>query len=550
MIAVADIAVIAVWTLFAVSSASAGPSRPNLLFIVAEDLSPRIGAFGDAVARTPRIDQLAREGVRYTRAFTTAGVCAPSRAAMIMGAHQNSWGAGHMRASGGGYVAVPPPEWKAFPELLRAAGYYTVTNGKTDYQMSTELGGATGGPFTIWDEDSGEDWRGRDPAQPFFAYLTLDTTHESQVWPTWKLNSLMAILLAPMRIANHLSWVHETDPGRVRLPAYYPDTPTVRSDLARHYNNIALMDQELGAILDELEAAGLAETTIVVFMTDHGDGLPRAKRWLYDSGIHVPMIVRWPDRRGAGSVEEELVSGVDLAPTFLALAGAARPPHLQGRVFLGPDREPSPEYVFAARDRIDEQPDAVRAARDRRWKYIRNLRPELPYVLDVSFRDQMPMMAEMRALAAAGALDPGPSRWFASSRDPEELYDTSVDPEEMNNLALDPKHLKTKNRLSDALDRWLSSFEDLGLIPEDALRERVWPDGEQPQTESPTIRIDVSGRITLHSESEGASIAYRIDDRRWRLYARPFEAVPGSRITARAVRYGWQPSREEEATLP
>ena len=538
-------------TVLALALPAHGAERPNLLLIVAEDLSPRLGAYGDALADTPSIDRLARQGTRYTRAFTTAGVCAPSRAAIIMGVHQNTWGAGHMRASRGGYVAVPPADWKAFPERLRAAGYYTVNSGKTDYQMSRRFpDGVFGGPSSIWDEARADDWRGRAPGQPFFVYHTLLSTHESQVWPTWRFRSWTQLLLAPMRIRNHRAWVVETDPFAVALPPYYPDTVTVRSDLARHYNNIARMDRQVKEILARLEADGLADDTLVVFTTDHGDGLPRAKRWLYDSGLHVPLIVRWPGRVPAGAADEELVSGVDLAPTLLSLAGVPVPAHMHGRVLLGREAQPEPVYVHAARDRIDEQPDTVRAVRDRRFKYIRNLQPERPYVLDMAFRDQMPMMQELRELAAEDRLEGAQALWFRARRDPEELYDTDADPHEIRNLAGDPVFSPVLLRMRAELDRWLAASGDLGLLPEEALRRRFWPDGREPVTAAPTFERDADGRLALHCATPGASIEVRRDAGPWRLYTGPSPAPPGVRVAARAVRYGWAVSDEVSARVP
>ena len=445
-------------------AAKGSEQPPNIVLFMAEDLSPRIGAYGDSLAQTPNVDALAREGRRYTRAFTTAGVCAPSRAAIIMGVHQGTWGAGHMRAAAKDYVAVPPAEWKAFPELLRAAGYYTVTNGKTDYQMSSSFGGAFGGPSSIWDEERGEDWRGRAVGQPFFLYYNLNATHESQVWPTWMWpRDLISWLLWPLRVLNHLQWPLETNPEEVVVPPYYPDTATVRADMARHYNNIAVMDAEVGAVLAKLEEDGLADDTLVVFMTDHGDGLPRAKRWTYDSGLHVPLVVRWPERVAASEVNGELVSGVDLAPTFLSLAGASVPEQMQGRTFLGPDPEPEPDFVYAARDRMDEASDTVRAVRSRRWKYIRNFVPDQPYVLDMSFRNHMPMMREMIALDAEGDLQGPPALWFQDSRPAEELYDTDSDPHEIHNLAEDPAQADRLGRMRGEMDRWLADSGDMGL---------------------------------------------------------------------------------------
>jgi len=525
--------------------------------IVAEDLSPRLGAYGDAVAHTPNLDRLAAAGVRYTHAFTSAGVCAPSRAAIVMGVHQNRFGAGHMRAPQGGYTAVPPADWKAFPELLRASGNYTANSGKTDYQMSTRLGGAWGGPFTIWDRDGGVGegfvsdsfalWSEREPGQPFFAYLTLGGTHESQVWPTWQLGDrLLHWLMLPMRVRNHARWTHRTDPARVAVPAYYPDVPVVREDLARHYDNIAAMDALVGEALAALDREGLADETVVIFTTDHGDGLPRAKRWLYDSGIRVPLIVRWPGHVEPGTVSDELVSAVDLAPTILALAGVPIPPHMEGRVLLGPERKASPEVVYAARDRMDEAADTVRAVRDPRFKYIRNLHPEAPYQLPNSFGAQMPTWQEMKRLHAAGALAGAPALWFRPGRPPEELYDTRADPAEVHDLSADPRHAADLLRLRAALDARLAEAKDLGLLPEAELRQRFWPDGEQPVTAAPEVVI-ANGEVTLRSASEGASLGYRIDAGAWRLYTGPLAVSPGTRIEAKAVRYGWEESESVEA---
>ena len=519
---------------------------------MAEDLSPRLGAYGDPVAHTPNLDRLAGEGVRYTHAFTTAPVCAPSRAAIILGVSQNRFGAGHMRAPQGGYVAVPPPDWKAFPELLRAAGYFTANSGKTDYQMSTRLGGAWGGPFTLWDRDGGMGegffsdsfalWQGRAPGQPFFAYLTLGVTHESQVWPTWQLGERpLHWLLLPLRVRNHARWQHRTDPAQVRVPAYYPDTPVVRADLARHYDNVAAMDGLVGETLAALARDGLERDTVVIFTTDHGDGLPRAKRWLYDSGLRVPLIVRWPGQAAPGSVSAELVSAVDLAPTILAAAGVAKPAYLEGRVLLGPAREAAPDVVFAARDRMDESSDTVRAARDARFAYVRNLHPELPYQLPNSFGAEMPTWREMKRLHDAGALTGAPALWFREQRTPEELYDTQSDPDEVRDLVGDPRHAATLVRLRAALDAWLARAPDLGLLPESELRERCWPGGEQALTAAPEIAV-AAGRVTLRSATAGASLGYRLDGEAWRLYTTPVEVAGAARIEAKAVRYGWRES--------
>jgi len=282
------IAIGCVWLLVPTSEAAADSKRPNILILMAEDMSPRVGAFGDPVAVTPHIDRLAAEGVRYPHTYTTAGVCAPSRAAHITGVHQMALGAQHMRSFQGGYRAVPPLEVKAYPELLRAAGYHTFTNLKLDYQFSKVDPGS--GPFTIWDREGRlrADWEEREPGQPFYGLVNLPWTHESALFPRSGFPKSVTHFLFQWVYAVAF-WGHAevVAPGEVRVPPYYPDTPTVRRDLARHYDNIHKMDEEVGAVLEALDRDGLSDSTIVIWTTDHGDGLPRAKREVFDSGIRV-----------------------------------------------------------------------------------------------------------------------------------------------------------------------------------------------------------------------------------------------------------------------
>ncbi|MBW2315161.1 MAG: sulfatase [Deltaproteobacteria bacterium] len=550
-------AVLALGVLFALGcgeeTAPVGSSsgeRPNILLLVAEDLGPRMGAFGDDLAVTPNLDRLAAEGTRFTNVFTAAGVCAPSRAALITGVHPNALGAGHMRTSSrpeGGYRAVPPAEVKAFPELMRAAGYHTFTNVKLDYQFSGPLPGS--GPFTIWsDEGFRVDERGAPEGSPFFGMINFMVTHESSLFergglPTSPLEALHMWLMRG----------HEggrVAPADVALPPYYPDTPAVRETLSHFYDQIHRMDEEVGEILARLDASGLSESTIVIFTTDHGDGLPRAKREVYDSGTHVPLIVRWPESlrpEGAtpGGVEGRLVSFVDLAPTILSLAGLPAPEFVNGRVFLGPRAAAPRRYVYAARDRIDEQPDRVRSVRDARYRYVRNFLPETPASDGSAFRERLPIMRELRRLHEAGGLPPAGERWF-QPRPREELYDTHVDPHEVDNLAGDPAHAETLTRLSAALDAWLARVPDLGALPEAELVERGWPGGESPTTAAPSFRPDATtGAIALESSTEGASIAWRSGRGPWQIYGAPFQASAGAELEARAIRYGW----EESATV-
>ena len=530
--------------------------RPNILWIVAEDMDPRLGAYGDRAAHTPRLDQLASEGVRFANAFTTSGVCAPSRSAIITGVHQNTLGTQHMRTKQPflpdpdvpyAYEAVPPPEVKAFTEYLRAAGYYTVNNAKTDYQF--------GEPFTIWDESGPKaHWRNRPPGTPFFAYFTLLHTHESTIWPLdlepRSLLEALQLLLNRLLLAGREAI---TDPADVEVPLYYPENPVVREDLARFYDNIAFMDSVAGGLLDDLEADGLADDTIVLFTGDNGDGLPRAKRWVYEGGIHVPLIIRWPGRIRAGAVREDLISLVDLAPTFLSLAGVKVPGHMQGRVFLGAKAQPPRRYVYAARDRTDSDEDTVRAVRDARFKYLRNYHPEQAYVQPLTYRDVMPMMRELLRLDAEGLLTGTAALWFRQTRPVEELYDVTVDPDEVNDLADRPAYRGELLRLRAAMDRWLERTGDIGIrMTESEMIEQMWPGGVQPVTARPEILTDAraDGRVDVRvaCPTSGASIGYRVrepgagDFSPWLLYSVPLEMETGAEIQAKAIRYGYAES--------
>lgn len=536
------------------------PERPNILWISTEDMSPRIGPYGDPIARTPNLDRLASEGLRFTNAFTTAPVCAPSRAAIITGMYQNAIGAQHMRTTEntieelpGPYLAVPPFYVKAFPEYLRAAGYYTTNNSKTDYQI--------GEPFTIWDE-SGADahWRNRpNRDQPFFAVFNLMITHESRAFP-------------PDSAADRAA-PRVTDPATVEVPPYYPDTQPVREEIARVYDNIAEMDRQVGEIFGQLEEDGLADHTIVFYWSDHGDGLPRAKRSLYDSGLHVPLMIRWPESLSPpfepGTVNDELVSFIDLAPTVLALAGVEVPTHVQGRVIVGPRAGPAPDYVFAARDRMDIEYDMMRSARDPRFLYIRNFQPELPYAGLIPYRDQSAIMQEWLRLHAEGELSGAPALWMQDRRPAEELYDTEADPHQIRDLAVDPAHRSTLERMRRAVEDWMAWIDDQGRINEPEMIDRMWPGGVQPVTARPYIvarrsanwrrltrdSVQTFGEpmeVVIYVPTQGASIGYTMDegaDATWRLYTGPLVVNAPLTIRAKAIRYGYEQSEEAQVTF-
>lgn len=539
------------------NATASSPAHPNIVWISNEDMSPRLGAYGDPLARTPVLDQLANESLRFTKAFTTAPVCAPSRAAIITGMYQNAIGAQHMRTTEdrvpelpGPYLAVPPFYVKAFPEYLRAAGYYTTNRAKTDYQF--------GVPFTIWDEvGRTAHWRNRrDKSQPFFSVFNLEVTHESQIFPT-----------SPARKGKPLV----TDPAKVQVPPYYPDTPAVRQELARVYDNIADMDSQVGEILRQLEADGLADNTIVFYWSDHGDGIPRSKRSLYDSGLRVPLMIRWPKTIGAtfaaGSVSDQLVSFVDLAPTVLALAGVEVPAHLQGRVLVGPKAAPAPDVVFAARDRMDIEYDMMRSARDARFLYIRNFAPELPYAGHITYRNQSAIMQEWLRLQAEQKLTGPAALWMRNNRPAEELYDTTADPHQIVNLAAEPAHRQTLQRLRAAVTGWMARIDDQGLVNEPEMIQRMWPGGVQPETAQPYIlprrSMDAPARhdslaitgpteMIVYVPTQGASIGYTTEDGptpNWRLYTGPILVDSPMTLRAKAVRYGYTESAETRIVI-
>ena len=535
-------------------AAAQATRRPNILWISNEDMSPHLGVYGDALARTPVLDRLARESIRFTHAFTTAPVCAPSRAAIITGMYQTSIGAQHMRTTEdrvpelpGPYLAVPPFYVKAFPEYLRAAGYYTSNRAKTDYQF--------GVPFTIWDElGPNAHWRNRpDKSQPFFAVFNIEVTHESQIFPS-----------SPARKGKKLV----TDPAEVKLPPYYPDTPAVRDELARMYDNIADMDTRVGELLQQLADDGLADETIVFYWSDHGDGVPRAKRSLYDSGLRVPLMIRWPKALNAttapGSVSSQMVSFIDLAPTVLALAGLDVPVHMQGRVLVGPKAGREPEFVFAARDRMDIEYDMMRSVRDRRFLYIRNFAPELPYAGFIIYRNQSAIMQDWLRLQAEGKLTGQPALWMRSSRPPEELYDTATDPYQVTNLAGDPAQRNRLEQMRSTLQSWMTATGDQGLINEAEMIQRMWPGGIQPETAAPYIvwrndtdivrapayRLEAPPavrEVAIYVPTQGASIAYTTDEgasARWHLYTGPIRITGPVTVRAKAIRYGYKESAE------
>jgi arylsulfatase A-like enzyme len=306
--------------------------------------------------------------------------------------------------------------------------------------------------------------------RPWLLYTNLAVTHESTMWPEpWEGRGEVKQRLRRM---PELPAEHRHDPAGAPVPSYLPDTPEVREAIAAYHDALSMQDADLGRILAALDASGEAENTVVIYLADHGRGLPREKRWCYDAGLRVPMIVRWLGVIEPGTVSDELVSWVDIAPTLLSLAGAPIPEHYQGRAVLGPQKAEPREYVFGGRDRMDAAYDRVRVARDRRWHYIRNYYPQLPYAARNEYQEVMPATRVMREMRASGTLTGPAALWMSETKPAEELYDAENDPEMIHNLAEAPEHRATLQRLRGALDALLEEVGDLGALPESELIRR------------------------------------------------------------------------------
>lgn len=478
-----------------------GALRPNILWITCEDTSPVLGCYGDPLAITPHLDRLAGQSVLYAQAYATAPVCAPSRSCLVTGVYATSLGTQHLRSD----VAIPESV-QPFPKLLRAAGYYCSNNYKEDYNFKDA---------TIWDDSSPTaHWRNRAAEQPFFSVFNLMATHQGQINGTDEEFFV--------KYGSKLDPDQRHDPQRIVLPPYYPDTPTVRKIWARYYDLVTYMDGQVGAILDELDDDGLAESTIVFFFADHGLGIPRFKRTLYDSGLHVPLIVRLPARyghlstSGPGTRTDQLVSFVDFAPTVLSLADVSAPPYMLGQPFLGEAAAPR-EHIFGASSRVDEAYEMSRCVRSRRYKYIRNFLPHLPYVQRSDYCDQAEIMRELRRLAETRQLAGTEKPFWQPDKPVEELYDTVADPHEVSNLVDSTAHREILKQMRKRLSDWMMWTRDTGLLPEAEMHIRAVGStpydvtGDPRTYDLPRIR-DTAEQVGSDARTLSAMVA-RLEDR-------------------------------------
>lgn len=449
--------------LLCLPSVAHAAERPNILWITCEDISPYLGCYGFAQAQTPNLDRLAGEGTRYTRAYANAPVCAVARSTLLTGMYSTTLGTHQMRSN-----VQLPKSIPAYPRILREAGYYCTNASKKDYNSNLQT------DQSLWDESSGKaHWKKRAEGQPFFSVFNITVTHESQ---------LSARNQAGYLKRKQIPETPRINPADIELPPYHPDLPEVRADWARLHDLITLMDEMVGRRLRELEDAGVAEDTIVFFYSDHGGQLARSKRFIYNVGTQVPLIVRFPEKwrrlaPGApGGTSDRLVSFIDFPKTVLSLAGVEVPGQMQGRIFLGAEAEAEPAAVHLYRDRMAERYDFCRAVTDGRYYYIRNYMPHRPRGRDSRYGPTVQAnWVAWENYFDAGKCDPVQSQFYRP-KPAVQFFDTEADPWQVKNLAVSPAHRDRLRKLERDLERWMVETRDIGLVPEPLFYDLVGPD--------------------------------------------------------------------------
>ena len=505
----------------------------NVLWLVAEDLSPDyLSVYGDFTVPTPNIDKLASEGVVYDYAFSTSGVCAPSRATLATGVYANSFGAQNMRtmwaepnARRSGiidYEAVPPPNVKMVSDIIRENGYYATNNSKTDYQFEMSV--------MAWDESSNNaHWKNRPNSNtPFFSIFNFGPTHEGNFFSNWDDEEFLV-----------------PEDSEINIPPYLPQNSVGERDLKKVYSRIVKLDEWIGEKIKELEDEGLLEKTIVFFYSDHGGPLPRQKRLLYDSGLKVPLVIRFPDGERAGKRDNRLVSFVDFPLTVLSLAGIEPPSFMQGQAFEGEYKSKSErKYIHGHADRFDESVDMIRAVRSKKFKYFKNFNPEKPYYLPLAFRERLPSMQELLRMRDTGELDEYQALWFRKSKPEEELFDIENDPHELNNIANNPQYTEVLTAMREECISWMNVIDDKGLIEEKELIESFYPNRKARQTELPIIEISEKN-VSVNELTDGSRLGYRYSSEKlpskgWNHYNNPIDLKPNDTLEIIAHRIGYK----------
>ena len=532
---------------FITYSCSKNSQKPlNVVWISCEDMGPILGSYGNNIVKTPNLDKLASEGVRYTNAYSTVGVCAPSRFSIITGMYPARLGAHNMRTGDyhnyktpeevsyrknigvidkegkniPEYEVVPPTHVKPFTEILRSKGYYCANNFKCDYQFNA--------PFTAWDEVSSTvSYRDAPKDKPFFYVWNTLLTHESRIWE--RSNQPLTV-----------------NPEDIIIPSYFPDIPEVRNDIARKYSNIEAMDKKVGELMNQLEEDEMLDNTIIMFWSDHGGNLLRQKRAVGNSGLNVPLIIRYPNKMDAGKVDERIVSLMDLGPTVLSLLNIEPPKHYDGKAIAGSYEDDPREYAFGTADRFDESTDMQRSVLDGRYVYVKNFLPELPLIYRNKYRERITMNSKLIQMDSFNMLEGDAAYIFMKTKPVEEFYDLANDPYEVNNIIDNPKYSKRINDFRAALENWQKEINDQGFIAENKLVKSFWPNMMQPKTENVDFKIVDDGLYELTSLTNGASIGYQMDEKigtnSWNLYHKPIRIGDKQKIVARAIRIGYKAS--------
>lgn len=459
--------------------------QPNIVWIIPDDMSANFSCYGETAIETPNVDALAKGGVQFNHAYVTAPVCSTCRSAFITGMYQTTIGAHHHRSGRGTEKIHLPANVTMVPKLFQDAGYHTSITGwpingrlgKTDYNFEWDK--------SIYDS---ADWSDRKSGQPFFAQIqTQGGKLRGKDTKGWNKVSESA----------RSRFGHSTPIDSVVLPPYYPNHPDILRDWAAYLDSVRITDAMVGEVVAMLEEQGVRDNTLILFMTDHGISHGRGKQFLYDEGLHVPLVINGPGIKPS-TVRDDLVEHIDITALSLAAAGIAIPESMQSRNILAADYQPR-DAVFAARDRCDETVDHIRSVRTDRFKYIRNFLPNRPYLQPCAYKDAKAILIALRECHEAGSLDENQSLLFQDNRPKEELYDLVSDPHELHNLANDPDHQSTLVQMRAKLNQWMEQTNDQGRTPEpeaqyesdmkvylDTLRRRATP--EHLQTVESNIR--------------------------------------------------------------
>ncbi|MEH6619235.1 sulfatase [Maribacter arcticus] len=504
-------------------------SLPNIIWLVAEDQSPDwFPMYGDSIQSLPNLESLSHDGVVFTNAVAPVPVCAPARSAIITGMYPTTLGTHNMRtynayAKGQNEISIGIPSYsplvpdgvKMFTEYLRINGYYTSNGPKEDYNFEKSE--------AAWSDSSKEHhWRNRESGQPFFSVFNFSVCHESQVWAR----------------TNDTLYVN---PEEIKVPPYFPDTDVVRHDMAVNYSNLKRLDNQIGKILNQLKSNGLYENSYIFFYGDHGGPFPRYKRALYDTGLKVPMVIKFPANKGAGTVDDRMFSFIDLAPTVLSLAGIEPPRVIQGVAQFGAfETKNKPKVTFHSSDRFDAVYDRLRAVRSSRFKYIKNFNTNLSRALPIAYREQMGIMKELRSLDSANQLTEIASTWMQPDKPNEEFYDLEKDPKELHNLSKVPEYKDSIDYYRDILNQWIQETKDLGEVEEKVLLHNWLVDGKQPKLNGLQLQEKDNSIKLFHSKADATIVWRKLKDSVWNVYYEPLSKDIS--FEAKAERIGYHHS--------